>query len=263
MLQSSAHFVEVSELRPIEKFIGFILANAVTDFLNVKTILYEAVDACSSLDEIDCPAWQEFYPRCKSNLLAAFDGRIDFKQDAQCKYLEQGCGGVGPFPAFRKLDCGNDIPYEEWNLYQQYSQGCQKSGGGGHIPAPPPISPPGPRPPPYPPVSPTDQRPYVPPEERQSAKGDKEQQASHWIRNLFVFGLVGCVLMLAWERRGEFELYNFRRARRNYGAGAAQENSLYNGLTLESSTTFEPPTLPPTPMQMGKSQEIGGDQFYS
>lgn len=54
-------------------------------FIHFKTLLYESLDACKSLDEIDCAAWSEFYPKCKTNLETAFD-RVDFKSKSQCKF---------------------------------------------------------------------------------------------------------------------------------------------------------------------------------
>ena len=53
-------------------------------FLHIKTLLYESLDACKALDEIDCDAWNEFYPKCKANLESSFQ-TVDFKAPAQCK----------------------------------------------------------------------------------------------------------------------------------------------------------------------------------
>jgi hypothetical protein len=52
-------------------------------FMRFKTLLYESLDACKALDEIDCDAWNEYYPKCKANLEAKFSN-VDFRTDAQC-----------------------------------------------------------------------------------------------------------------------------------------------------------------------------------
>ena len=77
-------------------------------FINFKTLLYEAVDACRSLDQIDCAAWEEFYTPCKKNLIQMYDS-VNFDNKEQCQYVENECGGAGPFPAFRRLDCGGEM----------------------------------------------------------------------------------------------------------------------------------------------------------
>jgi hypothetical protein len=54
-----------------------------SSFVHVKTLLYESLDACNSLDEIDCAAWAEFYAPCKRNLEQAF-GAVDFNKEDAC-----------------------------------------------------------------------------------------------------------------------------------------------------------------------------------
>jgi hypothetical protein len=54
-------------------------------FMSFKTLLYESLDACSALDEIDCAAWSEFWKPCKDNLENEF-GKSDFNDDDQCKW---------------------------------------------------------------------------------------------------------------------------------------------------------------------------------
>jgi len=56
-------------------------------FAKFKTLLYESLDACNSLDEIDCDAWNEFYTPCKNNLVQMF-GSVDFTNSNQCKYTK-------------------------------------------------------------------------------------------------------------------------------------------------------------------------------
>jgi hypothetical protein len=55
-------------------------------FVQFKTLLYEAIDACHSLDEIDCDAWNEFYSPCRTNMIAKF-GTVDFRKTEQCTYF--------------------------------------------------------------------------------------------------------------------------------------------------------------------------------
>jgi len=136
-------------------------------FLNFKTLLYESLDACQALDEIDCDAWKEFYPPCQTNMADKF-GTLNFNKEEQCNYIRDNCGGAGAFPAFRRLDCDKEVSAEAWTFYQQYSKACLK---GQAISTPPPNPAPAPAPAPSDPrpapdVSPTPSgpRPYVPPE---------------------------------------------------------------------------------------------------
>ena len=57
-----------------------------SSFIHIKTLLYEAMDACKALDEIDCDAWTEYYKPCKTNLISRF-GSADLSQDEACEYL--------------------------------------------------------------------------------------------------------------------------------------------------------------------------------
>ena len=57
---------------------------ACDSFERFKTLLYETLDACKALDEIDCAAWEEFTKPCKANLQEEF-GSVDFSNQAQCK----------------------------------------------------------------------------------------------------------------------------------------------------------------------------------
>lgn len=54
-----------------------------SSFIHVKTLLFESLDACKSLDEIDCDAWTEFQTPCKNNIVKEF-GSVDFNSDDQC-----------------------------------------------------------------------------------------------------------------------------------------------------------------------------------
>mmetsp|Transcript_65510 Transcript_65510/g.76993 ORF Transcript_65510/g.76993 Transcript_65510/m.76993 type:complete len:816 (+) Transcript_65510:112-2559(+) len=92
-------------------------------FSNFKTVLRETLDACLALDEIDCPSWAEFSEPCQANMNEKF-GVVDFHKLDQCEYIREGCGGVGPFPTFRKLDCKLEISKKAFNMYNSYHEGC-------------------------------------------------------------------------------------------------------------------------------------------
>lgn len=64
-----------------------------SSFVHVKTLLYESLDACQSLDEIDCAAWAEFYTPCKRNVEQEF-GAVDFSKENAC---------TAPFPVRRSV----------------------------------------------------------------------------------------------------------------------------------------------------------------
>jgi hypothetical protein len=53
-------------------------------FQKFKTLLYESMDACKALDEIDCDSWNEFWKPCKDNLERNFE-IPDFSSNDQCK----------------------------------------------------------------------------------------------------------------------------------------------------------------------------------
>ncbi len=58
---------------------------ACSSFMNFKTLLFETLDACQALDEIDCDAFNEFQAPCKENLVNQFK-RVDFENSKQCKF---------------------------------------------------------------------------------------------------------------------------------------------------------------------------------
>jgi len=93
------------------------------DFARLRTILHETLDACNALDQIDCPAWEEFSIPCKKKMEAKFN-KIDFKDKKQCEFIEAGCGGVGPFPVFRRQDCGKEISKLTWDFHTEYGTNC-------------------------------------------------------------------------------------------------------------------------------------------
>lgn len=244
-------------------------------FVNFKTLLYESLDACQSLDEIDCDAWSEFYRPCKNNLIEEF-GKVDFSKDAQCDYVHRTCGGVGPFPSFRRLDCGKELPDAAWSFYEDFAKACVDEPGPSPSPprTPAPYAGPStPRPSPSP-YSPTDnedsgkKKKYVPPEDRgkkgssdESNGSDSKKGQSHWFRNLLILGAIGGGGYYYYKRNGGdgFRFVRYKRVGANYGFGG--DEGLYSGLAMDSSTTFEPPSLPPTPTTMGGDYSHVPDQF--
>lgn len=198
------------------------------------------------------------------------------------------CGGVGPFPAFRRLDCAEQLRQDSWDFYKAFRNNCLK-GDDGIAPTGPPVSqsPVAPTPtspitkPTFAPVSEspmgqptlkpyippdaspsrpytpepssdpvTNPTPYVPSDQKSPAAGEKKK--SHFFRNFFFICLLGAGGYYVYKRR--FDSFNFVQYRRRGGAGPGY-NMMYSGESemfsnLNSSTTFEPPSLPPTPTAM-------------
>jgi len=267
-------------------------------FMNFKTILYESIDACQSLDAIDCDSWKEFWRPCKQNLEREFQ-TSEFTDKDQCEFVKEDCGNAGPFPAFRRLDCEGEISEESWDFYKHFSKKCLKGSDGTppseapspKIPAPasnpetpkPALKPvpaptptpidakdsPTPKPyfpsdagdiptaKPYIPSDDSDPKPYVP-----SSNGGNERK-SHWFRNIFIFGVLGVFGCYVYKKRFDgFSFLHYRRrafGRRGFEYGMVNgssvgESEMYGN--LNSSTTFEPPTLPPTPQMMMNGPQV-------
>lgn len=254
-------------------------------FMSFKTLLYESLDACSALDEIDCDSWAEFWKPCKSNLEGEY-GQSDLKMKDQCDYMKKGCGGAGAFPAFRRLDCDGEIDSDAWDFYRKYEKNCLKGDDGkppddSPIPIPKPSVPPPAKSPTKAPTTPSSPsakppasaptllpyipsdddfkpKPYIPSGEKGSTK-DSSKSKSHWFRNMILLGLVGGGCYYVYKRR--FDNFNFMQYRRvrnfgNFGYDGDDSGGMYSN--LNSSTSFEPPTLPPTPQMMDGG---GGGMF--
>jgi hypothetical protein len=254
-------------------------------FMNFKTILYESIDACQSLDAIDCDSWNEFWKPCKENLENEFQ-TSDLTDDEQCEFVKNDCGNAGPFPAFRRLDCQDEIPDEAWDFYKKFAKKCLKGSDGvapTEPPAPKPPTPkpvpddpkpsptpdPKPAPNPVPVPSPTvttdrpTPKPYIPSDDSDYTPSSdaEEKKKSHWFRNMLVVGVLAALGYFVYKKR--FDGFNFLQyRRRTFGRGGFQygmvnsgmgENEMYGN--LNSSTTFEPPSLPPTPQQMMMSPQ--------
>lgn len=237
-------------------------------FVHFKTLLYESLDACKSLDEIDCDAWKEFYRPCLTNLSAKF-GSTDFSKKDQCDFVHDTCGGAGPFPSFRRLDCEAEVSSEAWDFYSKFATACLKDDGGGSqpqpqpqpastapkpaptAPKPAPVTPSGGKPTPKPYIPKDNDKPYVPPPDN-SKPSDSKQTPEYkpkkgrfrWFWNTLLLGLLIGGGYYYYKRRSEgFTFVRYRRMRNNFRDDA----DMYSGLALESSTSFAPPTLPPTP----------------
>eukprot|EP00554_Chaetoceros_debilis_P001716 CAMPEP_0194085068 /NCGR_PEP_ID=MMETSP0149-20130528/16204_1 /TAXON_ID=122233 /ORGANISM="Chaetoceros debilis, Strain MM31A-1" /LENGTH=889 /DNA_ID=CAMNT_0038767871 /DNA_START=1 /DNA_END=2670 /DNA_ORIENTATION=- len=247
-------------------------APACKDFTRFKTLLYESLDGCRALDQIDCPAWGEFFKPCKENLEEKFGISFDLREKKTCDYIHDGCGDVGPFPSFRKLDCEDEgVSHEAWEFYLEYEKECLRDG---------PVTPSGPKPSPTPPApsprskytsSPTEAKPskptkapkpspskpstnssdkkkYVSPEER-NRKGGKG------FRNFIIVCLIGGGAYFYYKKRGGFNYAQFRRARNHF---SNDESGMYDSLNLETSVmepSFQPPTLPPGPSAYGNPNQ--------
>jgi len=245
-----------------------------SSFTNFKTLLYESVDACKSLDQIDCAAWEEFYTPCKENLIAKF-ASIDFENVNQCEYVQASCGGVGAFPAFRRMDCGKEIAKAAWDFHIGYSRGCLKSSSESTPSSPSSSIPVNPSPTPkyvpmpqskekkaYTPYQPRDKgadekKPYYSPSYSSPDSSSTEESTTkakktrhHYVINSFlVLVLAGVGLFVYRKRRENFNYARFRQLReaRNYAGGSNFGNTEYTGVSMSESCSFEPPTLPPTP----------------
>lgn len=250
-------------------------------FMNFKTLLYEAVDACKSLDAIDCAAWEEFYSPCKKNLIQMYD-KVDFDSSDQCNYVKTSCGGAGPFPAFRRLDCGGEIAKPAWDFHTMYERGClgassesSSSSSSNAVPTPAVPTPSTPRTPsgtspsssttekkqynPYNANGASDEKkPYSPsysssdPEPEPASTSKSEHKKHHFFRNTFFLMVLASVGYITYKKRREnFDYNRFRQLReaRNYAGGMNSGGGVgeYTGVSLSDSCSFEPPTLPPTP----------------
>mmetsp|Transcript_39466 Transcript_39466/g.72297 ORF Transcript_39466/g.72297 Transcript_39466/m.72297 type:complete len:963 (+) Transcript_39466:182-3070(+) len=251
-----------------------------SSFMNFKTLLYEAVDACKSLDAIDCAAWEEFYTPCKKNLVQMYD-KVDFGSSDQCNYVKTSCGGAGPFPAFRRLDCGGEIAKPAWDFHTMYERGClgassySSSSNVDPTPSAPtpstPSSPSGTSPSssttekkqynPYNANGASDEKkPYSPtysssdpePDSDSTSKSEHKKKKHHFFRNTFFLMVLASVGYITYKKRREnFDYNRFRQLReaRNYAGGMNSGGGVgeYTGVSLSDSCSFEPPTLPPTP----------------
>lgn len=230
------------------------------DFLHFKVLLWESLDACVALDEIDCSAWSEFYEPCKRKMMDTFS-TANFNNQEQCTFIQEGCDGVGPFPAFRRLDCGKEISKTGWDFYLSYQRGClEASGPSAPTPTPPNPSPTAPAPspsnPPEPPIpkptpgQPT--KPYTPSDDDlPSPSYASTSSGSHTFRWIILSSLLGAMVFVVYKRRagnnGTFDYIRYQRHRTNVDF----ETDMSSRLT--ETYGFEPPAFVPTPGDITES----------
>jgi len=233
-------------------------------FKHFKTLLYEGLDACMSLDQIDCASWQEFAKPCQDNVQSKF-GSIDLGNSEQCKYIKSGCGEIGPFPAFRRLDCKDEVTADEWEFHNTIHDQCSDAPTPtAPVPVPTAPTPTAPAPTPYRPDSqPSPVEPYRPdiapadppaPYQPDSSKpaGNETGKSRHIFRKSVLATLfIGLAYLVVKFRHRlpplpNLNFRNYRRMQRNFGS-----EDMYHGLALDESTTFQPASLPPPPDAMG------------
>mmetsp|Transcript_24580 Transcript_24580/g.46191 ORF Transcript_24580/g.46191 Transcript_24580/m.46191 type:complete len:749 (+) Transcript_24580:23-2269(+) len=205
-------------------------------FSRFKVLVHETLDACTSLDEIDCDAWEEFSDVCEPKVIAKF-GVVDFGKMSQCDFVENGCGNSGPFPSFRKLDCDGEIKRHNWDFWNAYSEGCALATREDDDMNDPVVDPvvPTPTPPSPTPVDPN----VVPDQTPPKSKG------SGWGTALLVVAVAGAVIggALFVKKRRDSSAFNaaYRyRPQRDEDAGS----ELFSGLSVNSGS-FKPPSVPP------------------
>ena len=186
---------------------------------------------------MDCDAWTEFSNKCEQNVIAEF-GSVDFYKLSQCNYVKEGCGGAGAFPAFRRLDCGGEIPKKNWDMWNAYSTGCALAEDD-DLPVPPSPSPPTP-------VPPTPTPPDVAPGGGGKGGGGKSGSGAGTVLGV-LFGVGAVVGAAVWYKRkkdGQTFAGAYRyRPQRDSDAESGQE--LFSGLSVNSGS-FKPPVIPQT-----------------
>jgi len=207
-------------------------------FTNYKTLVHETLDACTSLDWIDCDAWTEFSNTCEPRLKQEFNNNVDFYKTKQCEFVENGCGGSGPFPAFRRLDCGGEIPKKNWDFWNAYSTGCALAVD--PVPTPPTPTPPSPTPPSPTPPSPT---PVDPSKNGGGSEEKKGSAAGPVIGILAALGFVGGGAVVYKRRKDQGALASAYRYRPQRDSSMDGEE-LFSGMSVNSGS-FKPPSIPP------------------
>lgn len=241
-------------------------------FSHFKILMHETLDACNSVDEVDCASWEEFSTPCKEKLHAVF-GSVDFSQERQCAYVSNDCGGVGAFPTFRHLDCEGEISKESWDFFKYLNTGCQHQQ---HVPtmapAPAYTSPTitsspinNVVPTPYTPSQPTRRptKPYVPPSDGKHDNGGSSPSSnsssssgsgsdSHSGRILWSVLLMGGVIggYVFYKRRARTFTYSYHRppAATQADGNYMGATDLFAGLNVNpmsvDATSYEPVMVP-------------------
>ena len=197
--------------------------------------------------------------------------------------MHDGCGGVGPFPSFRRLDCNQELSEEAWGMYLDYERNCLRVDPARPDPKPAPVPPPAPGPSPgsnhagsstpspsaqknYPyknndddtstdDLFPNDSgsKKYVPREAK------NKSHAGKFFKFVFFCLLAGGVYWYFKNRYdGDFSLslgsicnrnnINLNQFRRTRNFGGADNDGLYDSLNMDmAQSSFQPPSLPPPP----------------
>ncbi len=176
-------------------------------------------------------------------------------------YVQNSCGGVGAFPAFRRLDCERELPKQSWDFYQDYSKKClKKSGGNKPVPVPSPkhhSDHHAPRPTYHAPVTPyvpkNDVEPNVPDEdvkpEPEPYVPEEKKHTHGFLWFVFTSAIVGGAGY--WYRKKRMDSFDFTRYRRVRARNYGQDTDLFEGLSSNNAaSSFEPPSLPPPPSAM-------------
>ena len=184
-------------------------------------------------------------------------------------------------PAFRRLDCEDEISKPSWDFYNDFARNCLKNGSdgkyrprptpsGNDTPASTPTDPPRtpsptearpatPRPTakPYVPPGSSPTKPYYPPSEDDDSTNSNSYSSSsgserkkHHVRNFFIVCLFAGVCYYLYKRRSNQFSFAPYRGSRNYAGGESEMYSApYSGLAMSEGSVgaFEPPSLPPTP----------------
>jgi len=96
---------------------------------------------------------------------------------------------------------------------------------------------------------------YVPEDDYAPPKKEyvPDRKTSHFWRNILIIGILCGGGFWIYKRRQEsFSFVRYRRAPRNFGG---DNEMMYSGLAMDSSTSFEPPTLPPPPSAIPDPQQ--------
>ena len=166
------------------------------------------------------------------------------------------------------MDCGAELDEDAWSYYGLFADRCVK--GASPVTTPtlkpaksPTIAPVG-RPTTKPYVPDTSPVPYIPPSEPYTppsspdsnytptdSKASGKKKGGHFFRNFFIFCLLGAGGYYVYKKR--FDTFDFVQYRRSSRFGGGGYNMMFGGESqlydnMNSSTTFEPPSLPPVMM---------------
>jgi len=198
-------------------------------FMRFNILLRETLDACNSLDEIDCDAWQDFSSVCRANMEREF-GTIDFYKTRQCDYIESGCGGAGAFPAFRRLDCGSEITKNSWDFWGSYSTGCAVDTDDSVLPTKPPS--------PAPPVNPSGGGDGTDTDGSKSTGGS----GGKVFLGIAAAGIILGGGFFTYKKRSAGSMSSYNSGGFQYQKQRDDEMELFSGMSVNTGS-FQPPVL--------------------